>query len=514
MPRFPLITRPSSPSSRSKRPKPCPPKLRGEEVAYLRDILADTNPHNLSRPFSFFRQSKEQAAATADALQHVSKLSQLAGIEDCLRLFTSVEVLDGENMVRCHRCWKIENGTYDYASKVYSNDSDSCCEDEDGDEEHLHERVAISQPLSLESQIPDTTKLEAGFVAPTPPDLSVIHPNTFLVDTSDTPSDVPVLLSSTETSRPLLPLLQVDDCATVHDTISPQQDPPIPLISMSGSESPQVTRPTVSRGSTMSSFVTQLSATSSKMSLVAPLDKHRRDKDDRVSDGVPESDGTSDRDTDAAYVYSDVSSGTSAASTSQEQLAPTSQLPRDTPARKKKKIMSVPRSKQVMMRPAHKRYLIASPPPILVIHLKRFQQMSKMPIGSFASGFKKLDDYISFPEYLDLAPFLAPKIEDYSDDKMKDLCGDRGRRGREDPCMYRLYGVVVHIGHMLGGHYVAYTALPNDVLDNDGAREDTRPSTPERVQRDWAYISDTVVRLASVEEVMKSKAYICMYERI
>jgi hypothetical protein len=32
--------------------------------------------------------------------------------------------------------------------------------------------------------------------------------------------------------------------------------------------------------------------------------------------------------------------------------------------------------------------------------------------------------------------------------------------------------------------------------------------------RQWAYISDTVVRLTTLEEVLKSKAYICMYERI
>lgn len=32
--------------------------------------------------------------------------------------------------------------------------------------------------------------------------------------------------------------------------------------------------------------------------------------------------------------------------------------------------------------------------------------------------------------------------------------------------------------------------------------------------RQWAYISDTVVRLTTIEEVLKAKAYICMYERV
>lgn len=32
--------------------------------------------------------------------------------------------------------------------------------------------------------------------------------------------------------------------------------------------------------------------------------------------------------------------------------------------------------------------------------------------------------------------------------------------------------------------------------------------------RQWAHISDTVVRLTTIDEVLKSKAYMCLYERI
>jgi ubiquitin carboxyl-terminal hydrolase 16/45 len=35
-----------------------------------------------------------------------------------------------------------------------------------------------------------------------------------------------------------------------------------------------------------------------------------------------------------------------------------------------------------------------------------------------------------------------------------------------------------------------------------------------RQERQWVYISDTIVRLVSLEEVLKAKAYLCMYERI
>ena len=32
-------------------------------------------------------------------------------------------------------------------------------------------------------------------------------------------------------------------------------------------------------------------------------------------------------------------------------------------------------------------------------------------------------------------------------------------------------------------------------------------------ERQWAFISDTSVRLTTLEEVLRAKAYICMYER-
>jgi len=46
-----------------------------------------------------------------------------------------------------------------------------------------------------------------------------------------------------------------------------------------------------------------------------------------------------------------------------------------------------------------------------------------------------------------------------------------------------------------------------------------KPDKDEKVHeknepRQWAYISDTVVRLTTLEEVLKSKAYMCLYERI
>ncbi|KAI9568656.1 hypothetical protein HD554DRAFT_2218125, partial [Boletus coccyginus] len=132
-----------------------------------------------------------------------------------------------------------------------------------------------------------------------------------------------------------------------------------------------------------------------------------------------------------------------------------------------------------------------------------------MPVVSFSTGFKKLDDYISFPEFLDLAPYLAPRREDYFDSK---VAVTRGPARRSAPSMYRLYAVVVHIGNMLGGHYVASMALPPSPSDADPTRPENEKQRSDSgtVPRDWAFISDTVVRLTSLEEMPKSKACMCM----
>ena len=74
---------------------------------------------------------------------------------------------------------------------------------------------------------------------------------------------------------------------------------------------------------------------------------------------------------------------------------------------------------------------------------------------------------------------------------------------------------------------MAYTALPstssiNKSWNTDSSAPETLASNSDQWQsgpemnipRKWAYISDTVVRLATLEEVLKAKAYICMYERI
>lgn len=58
---------------------------------------------------------------------------------------------------------------------------------------------------------------------------------------------------------------------------------------------------------------------------------------------------------------------------------------------------------------------------------------------------------------------------------------------------YRLVGVVEHLGTMRGGHYVAYVRGSKDGV--------------------WYHASDAYVRQTSLEEVLRSEAYILFYER-
>ena len=450
-PRFPVIARPSSPSIRSKRHKPRPPKLSAAETAYLRDILADTVPRNPSRPFSFFKQSKEHTTTPPNILQSTFlKVGQLGGIEECLRLFTSVEVLDGENMVRCRRCWKIANGVYKPPLERSPHDSDSCTDSDDESDKHAEPTSFLSthtpEPKKSQPGSTSTMTLISGTNSNVHQDASRINEN------SDTIIHDPLRTSTTKAPRPPPPALQLNDRATFDDTSFddslPQQNTPIPSISMICPESP---RSVETAKATVASFATQIytaTPSSSRTSLSAPFDRHRKDGD-RVSDSATESDDISEGESDAVYVFSDISSAASpllSPNASQDYFGPTGLRVQDTHREKTLSSTGTSRSKQVLMRPAYKRYLISTPPPILVIHLKRFQQTSKVPLASFASGFKKLDDYISFPEYLDLTPYLAPKREDYFPAQSSIA---RSRTRRTEPCMYRLYAVVVHIGNLV-----------------------------------------------------------------
>ncbi|KAF8016171.1 hypothetical protein BT93_H1630 [Corymbia citriodora subsp. variegata] len=127
-------------------------------------------------------------------------------------------------------------------------------------------------------------------------------------------------------------------------------------------------------------------------------------------------------------------------------------------------------------RDATKRVLINNAPPILTIHLKRFSQDAR-------GRLSKLSGHVIFRETIDLRPFMD-------------------MRGKEkEKCVYRLIGVVEHMGTMRGGHYVAY--IRGGEKSKNGV-----------VASMWYHASDAYVREVTLEEVLRCEAYILFYEII
>lgn len=113
-----------------------------------------------------------------------------------------------------------------------------------------------------------------------------------------------------------------------------------------------------------------------------------------------------------------------------------------------------------------KRYSIQSLPPVLVLQLNRFQQVS--PYG----GLRKLRGQCHFPPTLDLSDYFA----------------------KEGSTRYQLSGVVCHSGSLRGGHYTAYV--------NSEPKSDR-----------WFYCSDANIQPANEDDVLKSEPYLLFYEQ-
>lgn len=552
---FPGLRRATTEPPRAKSPRP--PKPSREEAAYLRRILADVHPSTPSA-FSLLQQALSGAATTASpmtAQSLLSKLTHLPGVEECLRMFTAVEIMEGDNMVGCHRCWKIANGTY---KPKHHDEREECEEDE---REGAEEQPAENKQTDGNENPEETIALpvtESGEISPpdSSPDLGKISPATTAFSSSQSPSTIflqdDASLSSAPTSSSLgsiqptvrlvtpAPVVESSSSASLPMPISipitiPERQAssppahvttfgglPIPSISTTGPESPSsdpspamiaarresdaIETPPVE----FSSFGISLSDPSLLTPRARRISRSSKESKGGSSVGDNSSDSSDDGESFASSAsdasgsvspYSDTSPGASPHSSleklkstltfgqqqngedekgqGREPLKPTfnrsqtahpilsstpTSLAGFSPSLGSPKI---PKSQQVIMRRTYKRYLIASPPPVLVVHLKRFQQISRMYAMSFSTGFKKLDEFVAFPEFLDLTPFLAPKREDFGlDGKKKGHKGKKGKKDKEkekgangsgkvkeEKCMYRLYAVVVHIGNMVSFRY-------------------------------------------------------------
>eukprot|EP00548_Thalassiothrix_antarctica_P003112 CAMPEP_0194154230 /NCGR_PEP_ID=MMETSP0152-20130528/59799_1 /TAXON_ID=1049557 /ORGANISM="Thalassiothrix antarctica, Strain L6-D1" /LENGTH=648 /DNA_ID=CAMNT_0038860163 /DNA_START=141 /DNA_END=2087 /DNA_ORIENTATION=- len=137
---------------------------------------------------------------------------------------------------------------------------------------------------------------------------------------------------------------------------------------------------------------------------------------------------------------------------------------------------------------ATKQSRLASIPPILTLHLKRFRYGSNgkpllLPsrrgretsqlLGT--SGSAKIEGHIKFQEIFDLKPFLTESLKD----KVKSM-------------FCRLFAVIVHAGkNSHSGHYVAYV---RNLSKNE-----------------WCKMDDARVSRATLQEVLNAEAYMLFY---
>ena len=122
--------------------------------------------------------------------------------------------------------------------------------------------------------------------------------------------------------------------------------------------------------------------------------------------------------------------------------------------------------KDKVLSDAIRQMLWVKAPQVLVVHVKRFAQHEDFLF--------KVDTHVTFPASLSLDFALVD-------------AGSFNPRG----CSYSLCGVVNHSGNLRGGHYTSYT----------------------RSAGQWFYQSDTHVRPATEDEVLKSQAYMLFYSR-
>jgi ubiquitin carboxyl-terminal hydrolase 22/27/51 len=129
---------------------------------------------------------------------------------------------------------------------------------------------------------------------------------------------------------------------------------------------------------------------------------------------------------------------------------------------------------------ATKQLSIKQLPPVLPIHLKRFEHSK--------STSSKIETRISFPMKLDLFPYTSSQTK--ASKNAPPMNTTHNMNTPANSLTYELSSVIVHKGKIDSGHYVSYS------------REGT----------DWFSFDDSKVVRASEEEVLGAEAYLLFYQ--
>nr|XP_039261660.1 ubiquitin carboxyl-terminal hydrolase 16-like [Styela clava] len=145
---------------------------------------------------------------------------------------------------------------------------------------------------------------------------------------------------------------------------------------------------------------------------------------------------------------------------------------------------------------ASKQMMIKTPPLILTLQLKRFQQSGR--------SLRKFSKRVEIPIEFDLSPFCASDDTNHTDDNGQ--------------IMYRIYGIVEHSGSLSRGHYTSYVnvrPVNKKLLQKLGLKcELNNMKCGDEFHDQWFHISDTSVSKCTLDRALNSNAYLLFYERI
>lgn len=306
--------------------------------AYLAQILADSstkpNPLALLKSASI-APSSSQGENSSGSSNWLKFNPQGPNLIDCLRQFTTVEALDGENMVGCSRCWKAANPDYEVLSEESESESSSSLSESSFESEDS----PSSRTGSIRAILPK--KRRSAHIGSTEPSESTTSNDHSITSHSEASS---VTSTSTFPSS-VAPSLETESSSAGNGLYGGH---PIPSISTTSPAEPSSVLSEVSRPG-RESRVQSTTASGNSLYLTpssSPRDSLKR-LNSSASSGGEESEGN-----------------ISAANASELSLSPS--------ANKRKGKLKVarpriPKSQRVLLRRAYKRYLIAVPPPVLVV---------------------------------------------------------------------------------------------------------------------------------------------------
>ncbi|GAA5902530.1 hypothetical protein JCM8208_006913 [Rhodotorula glutinis] len=142
----------------------------------------------------------------------------------------------------------------------------------------------------------------------------------------------------------------------------------------------------------------------------------------------------------------------------------------------------------------------ARTPELLAIHLSRSTHYGY-------SGAIKNSCQVTFPEYLNLAPFC-----DGASPRPRSSSADSSSPPDLDD-VYRLASLVVHYGSHSFGHYVAFRRRPDSTCGPSLGSDEDRASSSTALP-DWYRISDETVDPSNIYEALRANPFLLFYERV